>query len=211
MCYSNWSLSGVETSIRKIMSDLDSNYWNDRYLNNQFGWDIGSPSTPLKEYIDQLKDKDIKILIPGCGNSHEGEYLFNQGFSNIYLLDFAEESKTNFLKRCPEFPADHFLVGDFFELNDTFDLILEQTFFCALNPELRDAYAQKMKTLLNSNGKLVGLFFTFPDQTDGPPFGGDTDEYTTLFEKHFDSISMELCYNSIEPRKGSEVFVELRN
>ena len=191
------------------MSDLNSKFWNDRYLNNQTGWDLGSPSTPLKEYIDQLEDKSIKILIPGCGNSYEGEYLFQQGFTNVYLLDYAKESKINFLNRVPYFPEEQFLIGDFFELNDSFDLILEQTFFCALNPDLREDYAQKMRSILSSNGKLVGLLFNLPDKVDGPPFGGGIEEYTTLFSKHFSSTSIEPCYNSIEPRKGNEVFVRI--
>lgn len=43
---------------------LSQEYWNNRYLQHQTGWDIGTVSTPLKEYIDQLSDKQISILIP---------------------------------------------------------------------------------------------------------------------------------------------------
>lgn len=192
------------------MNELNSNYWNNRYLENEIGWDIGYPSTPLKEYFDQLEDKSLKILIPGCGNSYEGEYLFNLGFKNLFLLDFAEESKSNFLNRVPNFPQEQFLVGDFFELEDSFDLIIEQTFFCALNPSLREQYAKKMKSLLRPNGKLVGVLFNLPEKLDGPPFGGGIGEYSDLFSKYFNSISIEACYNSINPRKGNEVFIQLR-
>jgi methyl halide transferase len=62
---------------------MDNNYWNTRYLEEQTGWDIGYPSTPLKEYIDQLTNKSIRILIPGCGNGYEGEYLHQNGFTNV--------------------------------------------------------------------------------------------------------------------------------
>jgi len=57
-----------------------SNYWENRYQNQQTGWDIGEISSPLKAYIDQLEDKSIKILIPGAGNAYEAEYLFLNGF-----------------------------------------------------------------------------------------------------------------------------------
>jgi hypothetical protein len=30
--------------------------------------------SPIKNYIDTLKDKDIAILIPGCGNTYEAAY-----------------------------------------------------------------------------------------------------------------------------------------
>ena len=51
-------------------------YWSKRYKEERTGWDIGFPSLPLKTYIDQLENKDLKILIPGAGNAYEAEYLF---------------------------------------------------------------------------------------------------------------------------------------
>ncbi len=71
-------------------------YWSGRYVQNQTGWDCGQITTPLKEYIDQLKDKNSKILIPGCGNAYEGDYMWKQGFKNVYILDFAPEAIANF-------------------------------------------------------------------------------------------------------------------
>ena len=37
-------------------------FWANKYANNLTGWDIGSVSTPLKGYFDQLDNKAIKIL-----------------------------------------------------------------------------------------------------------------------------------------------------
>ncbi len=71
------------------MKNLDEQYWNNRYQQQDTGWDIGYPSTPLKEYIDQIRDKNSSILIPGCGNSYEAEHLLLSGFSNITLIDIA--------------------------------------------------------------------------------------------------------------------------
>ena len=99
------------------------------------------------------------------------------------------------------------LCCDFFELNGQFDLIIEQTFFCALDPSLRQKYAVKMHSLLNSNGKISGLLFSFPLTDEGPPFGGSIDEYHTNFNKLFDIQTMEKCYNSIQPRKDRELFI----
>ena len=39
------------------MNVLDRTYWETRYRSDETGWDLGGPSTPLKEYIDQLTDK----------------------------------------------------------------------------------------------------------------------------------------------------------
>ena len=188
---------------------LNSNYWQERYATQQTGWDAGTITTPIKEYIDQLADKSIKILIPGCGNAHEAAYLWQQGFTNVFLLDYVAEPLNNFSKQYPEFPKDHLIVLNFFNLEEKFDLILEQTFFCALDPSLRKSYAEKMQSLLNPDGKLVGVLFNCKFEKQGPPFGGTKDEYLALFDGYFEIRKMEECYNSIAPRKGNELFVVL--
>lgn len=187
---------------------LSDQFWNNRYCEQSTGWDLGQVSPPIKAYIDQLTDKGLKILIPGCGNAYEAEYLFKQGFSNVYVLDFAPLALENFKKRCPDFPDDHMIIGDFFQQNGQYDLIIEQTMFCAIDPKLRSAYAEKIAELLSENGKLVGLFFD-REFEGGPPFGGSKEEYFGYFKDYFKRISFEKCYNSIAPRAGSELFAIL--
>jgi len=185
-------------------------FWNHKYLSGETGWDIGHVSTPIKEYIDQLSDKDLKILIPGGGNSYEAEYLFENGFNNVYVVDISSIPLKNLAERIPSFPKENLLHADFFELEDTFDLILEQTFFCALDPSLREAYTDKMHQLLKPGGKLVGLLFNIPLNDDRPPFGGNKDEYEKLFSEKFKIEKMETAYNSIPPRAGNELFFILK-
>lgn len=188
--------------------NLDKNYWSSRYQQNQTGWDIGFCSTPLQTYFDQLNDKDIKILIPGAGYAHEAIYLHNHGFTNVFVIDLAHEPLTHLKDVCPDFPESHLILGDFFEHEASYDLIVEQTFFCALNPSMREQYVEKMKSLLATQGKLVGVLFN-RDFEGGPPFGGCFEEYQILFEKYFEHVLVAPCYNSIEPRKGSEVFINI--
>jgi SAM-dependent methyltransferase len=185
---------------------LNKNYWEERYQNNETGWDVGEIATPLKEYIDQLTDKSAKILIPGAGNSYELEYLVSQGFTNVFVLDYAQSPLDNIQKRISTFPKDHLICADFFEHHDTYDLILEQTFFCALDPSLRKDYVQKMHSLLKPNGKIAGLLFQFPLTEVGPPFGGSKVEYVALFEKYFTFKTLETAFNSIKPRLEKELF-----
>jgi len=114
---------------------LNSDYWENRYLNNEIAWNVGEITTPLKEYINQIEDKSIKILIPGCGNGYEYEYLINNGFHNSFVLDYAESPLENLKKRIPNYIENQFICSDFFEHEGQYDLIIEQTFFCALDPE----------------------------------------------------------------------------
>jgi len=189
--------------------DLNKNFWDLRYQNNEIGWDIGYISTPLKKYIDQLTDKNIKIIIPGGGNSYEAEYLNNLGFKNVFVIDISPTALTNLKNRVPDFPKNHLINIDFFKLNNSFDLILEQTFFCALTPKLRDNYVLKMNQLLRPNGKLVGLLFNIPLNKDRPPFGGTKKEYLSYFKNYFKIEIMELSYNSISERTNNELFIKL--
>jgi thiopurine S-methyltransferase len=189
------------------MIELNKDFWTARYRENATGWDVGEITQPLKDYFDQLKNKDISILIPGAGNAHEAEYLFNNGFTNVVVMDISEEPLLNIQKRIPAFPKEHLVLGDFFEHANTYDLIVEQTFFCALNPSLRKAYAKKMHETLNPNGKLVGLLFNDVLNDDKPPFGGNKKEYVLYFEPYFTFKVFDPCYNSIKPREGRELFV----
>lgn len=193
------------------MSDieLNSEYWTERYKTEKTGWDIGYANPALIEYAKTVLTPEHKILIPGAGNAYEAEALYKLGFTKVYATDLSSEPKRNLSTRYPDFPESQYLVGDFFELNQTFDVILEQTFFCALNPALRSNYVNQSHKLLNTLGLIAGVLFNFPLET-GPPFGGSKEEYKQLFTKKFEILHLENSRNSIEPRKKNEFFFQLK-
>ena len=181
--------------------------WEARYQEGNTGWDVGEISTPLKEYFDQIQDKSISILIPGCGNAHEASYLHKQGFTNVFLLDLAPSPLEEFAKKHPDFPKAHLIQDNFFHHEGEYDLMVEQTFFCAINPAHRAEYAKKSASLLKDNGKLVGLFWSVPLNEDQPPFGGSKSEYHNYFDDYFGYKTFENSYNSIKQRAGRELFL----
>jgi SAM-dependent methyltransferase len=189
----------------------DREYWEQRWNEKSTRWDIGSVSFPIKDYVDQLQDKNLRILIPGCGNAYEAEYLWNKGFKNVYVADISSAAIASFRSRVPTFPEDHILNEDFFKVKGEYDLILEQTFFCALDPSLRENYVAKMHELLKPGGTLAGLLFDDPLSDPGPPFGGTADEYRRLFSNYFDFKEFGMAFNSIAPRAGREIFMVLCN
>ena len=184
---------------------LSKDYWNNRYEANETGWDLKTISPPLKAYIDQLTDKNLSVLILGCGSGHEAEYLLRQGFKDVTVIDFAPLVVQKMQKYMSDYQNVKIICADFFTHTGKYGLILEQTFFCALDPSLRTNYVQKMSELLKENGKVVGLLFgvQFPNN---PPFGGSREEYLTLFSNNFKITLLELCYNSVKPRHGNELF-----
>jgi methyl halide transferase len=186
---------------------LDETYWNNRYANNETGWDMRRVSPPIKAYIDQLANKQLRILIPGCGNSYEAEYLAQKGFTNITLIDIAPLLVNELKEKFKNHPSIHIIHGDFFELKQTFDLVLEQTFFCAIDPALRKKYAAKMQEIIVPGGKLAGLLFNCSFEKEGPPFGGTAADYKNILSPYFQLQTMEPCYNSHPKRMGTELFV----
>ena len=187
------------------MKTLNKEYWENRYERNDAIWDIGHISTPLKEYIDQLENKSLRILIPGAGNAYELDYLIDKGFHNVFVIDYAQQPIKSIIKRNSALEK-HLICDDFFHHTETYDLIIEQTFFCALNPSLRAKYVLKMHDLLSKQGKISGVLFNFPLTEVGPPFGGSYEEYVSLFSKKFIIKRLETAYNSIKPRANKELF-----
>lgn len=191
------------------MKNLDASYWEKRYQENATGWDLGEISIPLKTYLDGLTDHSLKILVPGAGNGHEVAYAYAQGFSHITMLDFARSPLDQFHRLHPDFPLNQLIQDDFFLHQGQYDLILEQTFFCAIDRTLRPAYVKHMHELLRPGGQLVGVLFGVELTVEGPPYGGSLLEYKGLFEPFFKVKKLELCHNSITPRKDNELFMIL--
>lgn len=189
---------------------LDENYWEERWINEKTNWDIGYSSPAIEEYILQYPNKEASILIPGCGNCYEVEFLWNRGFSNITVLDISTTAVQILRDKYQDRKGVTVICEDFFNHQGKYDLIIEQTFFCALHPDFRPQYVNKMHGLLNKGGRIIGVLFNRVFEKDGPPFGGSVLEYQNLFNNDFQIQKMEKCYNSIEARKGSEVFINLK-
>jgi thiopurine S-methyltransferase len=187
---------------------LNKAYWQQRYEARKTGWDMGMVSPPLAAYIDQLTEKNLRILLPGAGMGYEAVYLAEAGFKALTVLDIAPYPLESLKERLPaSFAAENLIETDFFDFKEgPFDLVLEHTFFCALPPELRPEYVLTMNALLRPGGKLAGLLFDFPLTPQGPPFGGSKEEYEQLFTPYFHIRVLERATNSIPPRQGSELF-----
>ncbi len=188
---------------------LDSRYWDNQYQAKKTGWDLGKVSPALKNYSDTIGNKAASILIPGCGNSYEAEYLLEQGFSNVTVIDIAPTLVGHLKQKFEGNKNITVLLSDFFEHEGQYDYILEQTFFCALPPRMRQRYVGKMHQLLSDKGMLSGLLFD-REFVEGPPFGGSMEEYARLFRTAFDFHQMQRTGDSVMARANTELFIELQ-
>lgn len=204
--------SGINYS-SLVEESLMRQFWEQHWMSNNLGWDIGYASPPIIEYMKQYEDdKDIAILIPGCGNAYEAEHLLDQGFTNITVIDISPTAVQRLKEKFRGKEGIQIVCADFFAHNKLgyYELILEQTFFCALNPDRRAHYVAQTAQLLKPTGKLAGVLFGVEFDREGPPFGGIKAEYAQLFSPYFHLRKLEDCYNSIEPRKGNELFIEFQ-
>jgi SAM-dependent methyltransferase len=194
--------------------NLDKDYWDQRWQHQQTGWDLGAVSPPIQAYFSMpVCQSNDPILIPGCGNAHEAEFLLNQGYSNITIIDISPTACAVLSQKFNDAIGSNklrVLCGDFFEHHGQYQFIIEQTFFCAINPSLRSNYVIHMSKLLKPTGKLVGLLFNKQFEG-GPPFGGNKEDYLKLFSEVFGCVNITACENSAQPRSGTEVWIEVSN
>lgn len=199
----------IQCCVTQCENPLDQNYWNERWQKNETGWDVGYASPAITEYMAQYPDKNVAILIPGCGNAYEAEFLLANGFTDITLIDISAKAVETLKEKFINETSVKVLCEDFFRHKGKYDLIIEQTFFCAIPPSRRKEYSEKTASLLNENGKIIGVLFDRTFEQNGPPFGGCPYEYKPIFEPHFVIKTMEKCHNSIPPRVDTEVFINL--
>lgn len=184
-------------------------FWENRWKQQQTGWDIGYPAPRICRFIDEIPQKNASILIPGCGNAYEATYLLEQGFTQITVVDISPSAIDGLKERFGNQPGITTLCDDFFKHQGQYDYILEQTFFCALPPLMRPNYVSKMATLLKPDGQLVGLLFNRHFEG-GPPYGGNAIQYQALFEGIFEIIQLEPCLESIPSRANTELFIQFK-
>lgn len=201
--------------MQTVSDAFDAAYWQARYATpGRAAWDAGRITPPLRAYFDQLPvASQPRILIPGAGRAYEAEYLHHLGYRQVVVADLAPEPLAALAARVPDFPAENLWLADFFALDpaEKFDLLIEQTFFCAISPSLRAAYARQCAALLRPGGKLVGLLFDTPFAgASEPPFGGTRTEYRAYFAPYFEFVHFDTAHNSLAPRAGRELFICLQ-
>ena len=192
----------------------DSLFWNNKYLNKEDGWDIGSPTPVFMDYSSKLASKS-KILVPGCGRGYDALYLSSK-CHNVDALDFSSVALDFLSKKTHNLKNNlNIINADFFSLsqkyNNVYDYIFEYTFFCAIDPLLRKDYSQKCSSLLKKNGKIIAIFLPLKNinNNTAPPFQVTINHVHEFFSDNFDIEITECLMNSIAPRKNNEFFAIL--
>lgn len=204
----------------RLSPAFGSDYWNDRYRSGDTGWDLGTPSPPFVRLHEAGQLAPCRMAVPGCGRGWEVAYFAGRGF-HVTAIDFAPEAIAATRMRLEadgiplrggaagEAPADgvDLVQADLFDLParlaGAFDLVLEQTCFCAVDPARRPDYVAAVHRLLAPGGRLIGLFYDFGEDG-GPPFTTDPDEVRALFSGRFEVRALSRTPDSHPRRQGEE-------
>jgi hypothetical protein len=91
----------------------------------------------------------------------------------------------------------------------TFDVVIENYFFVALDPALRQETIQRIHSLVKNNGFYAGVFFTRSSQ-EGPPFGLSEWELRAHVESLFEIKEWIRSPFSHPKRQDMELWVVLQ-
>ena len=181
--------------------------WQRHYEENDLGWDLGQVAPPFVKLWQEEKLPLGKVLVPGCGRGHEVVFLAENGF-DVTAIDFSSGAVTylkNALKK--RNLEGRILHQDFFSLDEyhegVYDLVLEQTFFCAISPKQRRDYVLNVSRILKPGGILVGLFY-HTDEQGGPPYNTTREDIEMHFSKKFEIQELDKTFLSAEQRKDKE-------
>lgn len=186
----------------------DSEYWNDRYLAGDTGWDRGRVAPPLARMIDEGLAAGRSLLVLGAGRGHDAIYAALKGL-DVAAVDFAEEAVETMRLRAAEQKAKLALLErDLFTLPQThaglFGAALEHIAFSVVDPQRRLEYAKAVHALLAPGGVYFGLFFAH-DREGGPPFATSEAEVRELFSPLFEFDRLVQAEDSFPSRAGEEL------
>ena len=117
----------------------------------------------------------MSALVPGSGRAYDALALAEHGFERVVAVDLSPsacKAATEEIGASTSSARGRVDVrcSDFFDLTGQYDLIWDNTFLCALEPEVRERWASQMKALLAPGGELTTCVFPIGEREGGPPF-----------------------------------------
>jgi len=190
-------------------TELSENpFWNHIYQTESPGWEIEMPSPPLAAAIPSLKIPKSRVLVLGCGSGEDAALMARAGHA-VTAVDFSEEAIGRAQKKHGDLGIQ-WHQQDALQLQDAwienFDIIIEHTFYCAIQPERRNELVQLWRRYLTPGGFLIGVFFSM-EKPLGPPFGGSEWEIRERLRPHLQFLNWQRCRNSLKKRMGKEVLL----
>lgn len=141
-------------------------------------FDVGTVSPTLAGELARMKAprSGLSVLVPGCGRAYDALALARHGFDAVVAVDLSQTACDAAQAEVAAFEDKEVAskvsiqCADFFELEGQYDLVWDCTFLCALDPSVRQQWAEKYTALLSRDGTLLTCVFPICDKEGGPPY-----------------------------------------
>lgn len=187
--------------------------WDARYLASDIPWDLGGASPLIQRLASEHVEADAQIVIPGCGLAHDVEALAQQGH-HVLGLDISPTAVTqaNARLRAAELSNAQVILGDFLDNKalplEGFDVLIEHTCYCAIEPHQRSLYVASASTCLKEGGLLIGAFLDF--EGGGPPYGTSQRALRAGFSSDFDILEITAAPEPFGPKDVTQMAAVFR-
>lgn len=198
------------TDEKKVESE---SHWSKVYRQESTpGWDLGGPAEALKDMMPRLKITRCRVLVLGCGDGHDAAF-FAQAGHFVTAVDISPLAIERAKKLYGHMENITFVEADLFklprEMDGAFDIVFEQTCYCAINPTRRQELVKVWNRVLTTEGHLMGVFFAM-EKRQGPPFGGSEWELRQRLKSSYLPIFWGRWQASVPRRQGKEFFVYMK-
>ncbi|XP_048550780.1 probable thiocyanate methyltransferase 2 [Triticum urartu] len=211
-------LDGSNPAVVRVRQLIDgtesSDGWTRCWEEGLTPWDLGEPTPAVVELVKSGTlpgggGTTATVLVPGCGGGYDAVALSGAGrfVVGLDVCDAAIQKARQWSSISPDGNFIAFVNADFFtwEPPEPFHLIFDYTFFCAIDPSLRSAWARRMYDLLRPDGELITLMYLVEGQESGPPFNATVLDYEEVLNPlGFVIVSIEDNGVAVEARKGME-------
>ena len=205
-------------TINEFANPRWENLWKAGIVPGQL-FDKTSTNKALLSLIEKNEIPQGRALVPGCGRGYDVISLASSSRYSVGLdlcseaIDAAESYYYSLPKESrPPKDLVNFKAGNFFDLSadesEKFDFVYDYTFLCALDPTIREYWAQKMSDIIRVGGELLTLIYPIDEHEGGPPFKVSLELVRDLllpvgFEQmELRMLPDELCHPGREGRSG---------
>lgn len=185
-----------------------TNSWEKCWSEDVTPWDLGRVTPVVADLVERNDLPTGRALVPGCGSGYDVLALASPT-RHVVGLDLSVTAIKRAYQVLTENHASsvEFVCTDFFTYKPdaSFDLILDYTFFCALEPSLRPLWASKMAELLAPDGELITIMFPMAEHDGGPPYAVSLEAYEKTLHLHgFQCNLFQENVLAVDQRKGRE-------
>jgi SAM-dependent methyltransferase len=174
--------------------------WRERWLIGRTGWDQGQAHGEMGRLLEHASlegrlPTGARIFSAGCGRAHNEAWLAGHGYS-VDAVDAVPEAIEGARALYSELHSLHLEVADVFATaapTQPYAAVFDRAMLCALQPQHRAAYVQKISEKLEEGGLVMAILFRLTRSPDGPPFSVNEDEARELFAPRFDLVHASSC------------------